>query len=162
MTSLSRINTTSPRKWAAVLHSKYWNSFSSMKMSFLSQGSNQQYAIIRFDYGLAAITRPAIIWINDGLVFSGKYAPPGDVLYYIICALQWRNNERNGVPNHQPHDYLLKFYSRPRSKKPSKLLVTGLCEGNSPVTGEFPSQRTSNAVNVSIWWCHHWLVFIHA
>ena len=32
-----------------------------------------------------------------------------------------------------------------RSKKTSKLRVTGLCEGNSPVTGEFPAQRSSNA-----------------
>ena len=29
------------------------------------------------------------------------------------------------------------------------------CEGNSPVTGEFPAQRASNAENVSIWWRHH-------
>ena len=27
--------------------------------------------------------------------------------------------------------------------------------GNSPVTGEFPAQRASNAENVSIWWRHH-------
>ena len=33
--------------------------------------------------------------------------------------------------------------------------VTSLCEGNSLVTGEFPSQRASNAENVSIWWRHH-------
>ena len=46
-------------------------------------------------------------------------------------------------------------YSRRRSKKPLKLRVTGLCEGNSPVTGEFPAQRASNAENVSIWWRHH-------
>ena len=32
-------------------------------------------------------------------------------------------------------------YSRRRSKKTSKLSVTGLCAGNSPVTGEFPAQR---------------------
>ena len=25
----------------------------------------------------------------------------------------------------------------------------------SPVTGEFPAQRASNAENVSEWWCHH-------
>ena len=31
----------------------------------------------------------------------------------------------------------------------------GICEGNSPVTGEFPTQRASNAENVSIWWRHH-------
>ena len=46
-------------------------------------------------------------------------------------------------------------YSRCRSKKTSQLRVTGLCEGNSPVTGEFPAQRASNAENVSIWWRHH-------
>ena len=42
-----------------------------------------------------------------------------------------------------------------RSKKTSKLRVTGLCEGNSMVTGKFPAQNTRNAENVSIWWCHH-------
>ena len=46
-------------------------------------------------------------------------------------------------------------YSRRRSKRTSKLRVTGLCEGNSPVTGEFPAQRASNAENVSIWWSHN-------
>ena len=40
-------------------------------------------------------------------------------------------------------------------KKTSKLRVTGLCAGNSPVTDEFPTQRASNAENVSIWWRHH-------
>ena len=46
-------------------------------------------------------------------------------------------------------------YSRRRSKKTSKLRVTGLCARNSPVTGEFPAQRTSNTETVSIWWRHH-------
>ena len=32
---------------------------------------------------------------------------------------------------------------------------SGLCAGNSPVTGEFPAQIASNAENVSIWWRHH-------
>ena len=36
----------------------------------------------------------------------------------------------------------------------SKLRDTGLCAGNSPVTGEFPAQMTSNAEIVSIWWRH--------
>ena len=39
-------------------------------------------------------------------------------------------------------------------RKTSKLCVTGLCEGKSPVTDEFPAQRFSNAEKVSIWWCH--------
>ena len=50
---------------------------------------------------------------------------------------------------------LLNLLFRRRSKKTSKLRVTGLCAGNSPETGEFPAQRASNAGNVSIWWRHH-------
>ena len=46
-------------------------------------------------------------------------------------------------------------YSRRRSKKTSKLRVSGLCAGNSPVAGEFPAQRSSNAENVSISRRHH-------
>ena len=45
-------------------------------------------------------------------------------------------------------------YTRRRSKKTSKR-VTGLCVGNSSVTGEIPAQRASNAENISIWWRHH-------
>ena len=70
-------------------------------------------------------------------------------------ALQWRYNERNSVSNHRRHDCLRNRLFRRRSKKTSKLRVTGLCEGNSPVTGEFRAQRTSNTENVSIWWRHH-------
>ena len=39
--------------------------------------------------------------------------------------------------------------------KTSKPRVTGLCEGKSPVIGEFPAQRISNAENVYIWRHHH-------
>ena len=46
-------------------------------------------------------------------------------------------------------------YSRLWSKKTLKLRVTGLCQGNSPVTSEFPAQMASKAENVSIWWRHH-------
>ena len=38
------------------------------------------------------------------------------------------------------------------SKKTSKFRVTGLCAGNLPVTGEFPTQRANNAETVFIWW----------
>ena len=70
-------------------------------------------------------------------------------------SLQWRHNGRDGVSNHQPQRYLLNRLFGRRSKKTSKLRVTGLCAGNSPGTGEFPSQMASNAENVSIWWRHH-------
>ena len=42
-------------------------------------------------------------------------------------------------------------YSGANQRKTSKLRVTGLCEGNSPATGEFSAQRASNAENGSIW-----------
>ena len=73
----------------------------------------------------------------------------------FALTLQRRQNERDGVSNHRPHDCLLNRLFRRRSKKTCKLRVTGLCEGNSPVTGEFPAQRASDAENVSIWWRHH-------
>ena len=41
-------------------------------------------------------------------------------------------------------------YSTVYSGENLRKTVTGLCEGNSPVTGEFPAQRASNAENVSI------------
>ena len=69
--------------------------------------------------------------------------------------LHWRHNGRDGGSHHQPHDCLLKCLFRRRSNKTSNIRVTGLCAGNSPVTGEFPAQMTSNAENVSIWWRHH-------
>ena len=69
--------------------------------------------------------------------------------------LRWRHNGRDCVSNHQPRDCLLNRWFRHRTKKTSKLRVTGLCAGNSPGTGEFPAQRASNAENVSIWWRHH-------
>ena len=56
---------------------------------------------------------------------------------------------------HQPHEYSLNRLFRRRSKKTSQFRDTGLCVGNSPVTSEFPTQRTSYAENVSIWWRHH-------
>ena len=74
----------------------------------------------------------------------------------LVCiiypkTLQWRHNEHGGVSNHRRLDDLLNRLFRRRSKKTSKLRVTGLCLGNSPVTGEVPAQRASDAENVYIW-----------
>ena len=74
---------------------------------------------------------------------------------HLCQPLLWRHNEWESVSNHQPHDCLLNCLFGRRSKKTSKLRVTGLCAGNSSETGEFPAQRASNAENVSIWWRHH-------
>ena len=46
--------------------------------------------------------------------------------------LRWRHNDHDGGSNHQPHGCLLNRLFRLKSKKTSKLRVTGLCVGNSP------------------------------
>ena len=47
-------------------------------------------------------------------------------------SLQRRHNDHHCVSNHQPYGCLLNRLFRRRSKKTSKLRVTGLCAGNSP------------------------------
>ena len=79
----------------------------------------------------------------------------------VLVALQWLHNEHDSVSNHQPYDCLLNRLFRHKLMKTSKLRVTGLGEGNSPVTGELPTHRASNAENVYVWWRHHgvrWLL----
>ena len=85
-------------------------------------------------------------------IFRRSGIPPSE---FAERSLQWRHNERDGISNHRRLHCLLNCWFRRRPKKTSKLRVTGLCEGNSPVTGEFRAQKTSNAENVSIWWRHH-------
>ena len=104
----------------------------------------------------------AILWIKNVLInFSICIAIKYELdIVTLACAfrnnqLQLCDNERDGVSSHRRLDCLLQRLFRRRSKKTSKLRATGLCEGNSPVTGEFPAQRASNAKNVFVWWRHH-------
>ena len=59
-------------------------------------------------------------------------------------ALQWRHNDRGGLLIHQRLHCLLNRLFRRRSKKTSKLCVTGICELNALVAGGFPPQRAGN------------------
>ena len=59
------------------------------------------------------------------------------VCFALFCwllwlSLQWRHNDYDSDSNHQPRGCLLNRLFRRRSKKTSKLCVTGLCLGNSP------------------------------
>ena len=81
------------------------------------------------------------------LIRIGKRGP---CLCEYIYSLQSRQNGLDEVSNHQILCCLLNRLFGHRSNKTSKPRVTGLCEGNSPVTGEFPAQGASNAENVSI------------
>ena len=72
-----------------------------------------------------------------------------DDIFGIITALQWGHNEWDGISNHQPYSCLINRLFWRRLKETSKLCVTGLCEGNSPVTSELSTQRASNMENIS-------------
>ena len=56
---------------------------------------------------------------------------------------EWHHSECHGIWNHQ---HLIENIKVPRH---------WLLRGNPPVTDGFPSQRASNAENVSTWWHHH-------
>ena len=91
-------------------------------------------------------------FFEDYAVVSSQ---PISCLLLKTVLITWRHNERDSVSNHQPHDCLFNRLFRRKSKKTWNIRVTGLCEGNSPVTGEFLAERVSTAENVSIWWRHH-------
>ena len=81
-------------------------------------------------------------------------------MYFTVSITQWHQCHysdeiivRWGLKS--PASRLLNHLFSLISKKISKLRVTGLCEGNSPVTGEFPAQMASNVETVSLWWRHH-------
>ena len=102
---------------------------------------------LRFLYSLESAI---VIFIH-----TFKYLYIVGIATVLYTPLRWRHNDHAGVSNHQPHGCLLNRLFRRKSKKTSKLRVTGLCVGNSPGTGEFPEQMASYAENVSIWWRHH-------
>ena len=81
---------------------------------------------------LTNVLAPGGTRLLAGTLLSTKFKMFLKVTYRIPydVTLQWRHNEHDGVTNHQPHDCLLNRIFRRRSKKTSKLLVTGLCEGN--------------------------------
>ena len=77
--------------------------------------------------------------------FTIRYAKgkTGEMNY----SLQWRDNERNSVSNHQTRHCLLNRLFKASRHWP--------LWGESPLTGEFPAQMASNAENVTISWRHH-------
>ena len=83
--------------------------------------------------------------ILEILKYKLRHLPP----FLVICMFTLRHLP----PCLRPVTPLRVLRRRPKAT--SKLCITGLCEGNSPGTDEFPAQKASNAENVSIWWRHH-------
>ena len=74
-----------------------------------------------------------VFWILMRLVNSSlrvrKVVNSVSIVTHLHNTLHWRHNGRDSVSNHQPHDCLLHRLFRRRSKKTSKLRVTGLSVG---------------------------------
>ena len=86
------------------------------------------------------------------LIFNCQTFRPWNSIENVVCEmvailsrgrwvkkLQWRHNGRDSISNDRRLGCLLKRLFMRRSKKTSKVRVTGLCEGNCPVTGGFPA-----------------------
>ena len=106
---------------------------------------------------VAYLSHDKTIWNENLKTFSWKRAIAIGFRSNLkfILPLRWRHNGHDSVSNHQPNECLLNRLFRGRSKKTSKLRVTGLCAGKFTGAGEFPAQMASYAEKVSIWWRHH-------
>ena len=94
----------------------------------------------RKSQGIWLVLCCAVLWFGHvGFIhiFQDYFAGTSVVKRLSKCqwnntTLWWRHNDHDSVSNHQPHECLFKRLFRRRSKKRSKLRVTGLCVGNSP------------------------------
>ena len=96
--------------------------------------------------------------IQTAKIQCPQVANPETIILAPLCYFQHYGDVKMGTIASQITSLTIVYstvYSDADQNKTSKLRVTGLCAGNSPGTGEFPAQMTSNAENVSIWWHHH-------
>ena len=119
-------------------------------MLFCLLSSRWQNLLARANWNLQpSLNKSQVLHFIIEVVVIDRFHCTCQVLRNLILAvhgktLQWCHNERDGLSNHRRLECLLNRLFRRRSKKTSKRRVTGLCEGNSPVTNEFPAQRSSN------------------
>ena len=83
---------------------------------------------VRLKCGSSAWNCGSMHWWVPYLYGTGTLRVNGLVKHQTIILL-WRHNGHDGASNHQPHHCLLNGLFRHRSKKTSKLCVTGLCAG---------------------------------
>ena len=107
---------------------------------------NWPFVSIDSDKGLSLNKRQAVTLTNDDLFWCMMTSSNGNILRVTVPLC--------GELTSLTIVYST-IYSGVDQRKTSNLRVTGLCVGNSPVTGEFPAKRASNAENSSICWRHH-------
>ena len=87
-----------------------------------------QLAVCSTNYQVNSNAKWHIVNITSRSCLIDKNMP----VYVKHQSLRWRHNGHGCVSNHQPHHCLPNRLFGCRSKKASKLRVTGLCAGNSP------------------------------
>ena len=105
------------------IYSRIWN-HGNKRMKLMHQNTNifSGNSFRNIPCTMVTIFQVSVCWcINEICVRMNKHT-----------SLHWCHNDHDGVSNHQPHGCILNRLFRRRSKKTSKLRVTGLCEGNSP------------------------------
>ena len=90
---------------------------------------------------------------EDSCGFVGHFEKGG----FTGDTSQWRHNGQKASQITIP-SIVCSTVCSGADKRKHQSSLTDLCEGNLPVTGEFPSQWASNAENVSIWWRHHYFL----
>ena len=110
----------------------------------------------KFKTKIKMIGQPKQVPLVEGS-FGGCRCPSAKT---AIMIFHYSDVIKSTMASHRRLDRLPKGLFKRRSKKTANLRVTTLCEGNSPVTGEFPAQMAINAENIFIWWRHHAVVFI--
>ena len=137
--------------WSWPLHCN--SKISSICMGKDGLNRKRGHAIIGFNHGLPCYVKNMAL----GPQSRQKPRPTASVFVYQshsghVFNIAWQAMIET---YNQPRDCLLTRLFRRRSKKTSNIRVTGLCEGNSPGTGEFRAQMASKAENVSISGRHH-------
>ena len=87
------------------------------------------------------------------IIYLFKHITETGIWLWNICLqLQWRHNERDGVSNHQLHDFYSTVYSDADQRKHQSAASLAFVRGihRWPVTRK----------NVSIWWRHHAVLWI--
>ena len=165
-------------KMAAVFLAAFSNAFSSMKM-YEFRLKFHWSLFLRVQLTISPGDKPrrqAIIWNNAGW-FTDAYASLGlnestialitmTVVsgYHNIChqysdvKMSAMASQTTGIsivyPTVGSSTDQRKHQSSASLAFVRGIRATGLCEGNPPVTSEFPAQRASSAENVSVWWRH--------
>ena len=120
-------------RWKCV-HLTLKCSFYGYKIVMWNIGKNQNYGIdfCIINWGIYNHKKFKTYMFNPNILPTRNSRQKGMMLIWgiiIIDTLLWRHHGCDGVSNHQFYDCLLNHPFRRRSKKTSKLSVTGLCGG---------------------------------